>query len=137
MTFHSGRKGTCTINGTEIPIISWRVNASAEMVRFRNSKTGKFSLVESTFLPLTFNVVLDFDFDAPPYVSPLNIVPGSSLTTVKLFINGTADTTNCWTIPSAVVSSTPQDVSVEGKIGTSFAAEANGTYSMPGGVTPT
>lgn len=137
MTFKSGRKGTATVGGTELPTISWRVNPTAEIVTFKNSKSGPGApLREATWKDLTGSVVIDLDTDANPFGTPLNIQAGATITNLKLFPYGTADTNSAWTVPVAIVTSTPMEVAVEGKVGLSFEWAASGTFTGPTGYTP-
>lgn len=136
MTFHSGRTGTTTVSGNELPTVSWRVNPSVELQRFRNSKTGRFTLLETTFFACTGEVAIDTDFDAMPFAAPYNIVVGQTLSTTKLIENGGTGGTQYFSFPSIVVTSTPVEVVIDGRLAMSFTFEASGTYSYPGGITP-
>jgi hypothetical protein len=134
MTNHSGKDGTATINGAEIPLTGWSVNPTSDIVGFRNSKTGKFTKRETTFKDLTFSIDLDFDFDANPFAVGVGLIPGAALTNVKLYLNGVAGLFH--NIPEAIVTGTPQSLTVEGKIITRVNGVTNGTYALAGGVTP-
>jgi len=132
--FHSGKSGTATVNGNEVPLIDWSANSSAEIVKFINSKTSNYPLREATFRDFSGSFGIDFDFDNNPFGSPLSITAGTTLTNVKLFLNGTAGI--YWGCASAVVSDTPQQLSVEGKIVTRINFVTSGTVTAPGGATP-
>src|SRR3954462_5048285 len=100
MTFKSGLKATCTINGTEIPLINWSVRPAVTIQEFRNSKTGRVPKREATFVDLSGTVSYDFDFDANPF-STLNVVPGQKITNLKLYLNGTSGLFH--SLPSAII----------------------------------
>jgi hypothetical protein len=134
--FKSGRTGTAMINGNEVALTRWRINPTTETVRFRNSHTSKFSKVEQTFYELTGTIEVDYDQDAPLSGSPTNVVVGALLTNVKLITAGGTAGTNFWLIPSALVTSTPQELVIDGKTTTSFDFINNGTFSYPGGAVP-
>lgn len=135
MELHSGKTGTVTIaSGTstvELPITNWNVDPTTEIVNFRNSKTGNYSVKESTFKDCTFSVAFDHDFDENPFAAPLSLDPGDELTNVKLFLNGGTSGTSFWLFPSAIVVGTPQTLEIEGKINTTINAEANGAWTKP------
>ena len=133
-TYHSGVNGTCTINGTELSVISWRVNATNEIVKFTNSKTGLYPYREATFHDCSVSVVIDMDFAQDPFQTPLSIQIGTTLSSVNLYLHQTAPGAMnglYWGFPSLIVSSTPQDLTVDGKIGTSFEAVINGPFTYP------
>jgi hypothetical protein len=134
MTFHSGKTGTGTVNGTEVPLTDWAVDSSATIVQFINSKTGNYPKREATFRDLTGNFGIDFDFDANLFASPLSILAGVTVTNIKLYLNGTAGL--YWGIASAVIQGTPQSLSVDGKIITRVNFATDGTVTAPGGATP-
>jgi hypothetical protein len=131
MTFHSGKGGTALINATELPITDWSVDPTTEIVNFRNSKTGNYSKKESTFKDCDFSITLDHDFDANPFAAPLALVPGQTLTNVKLVLNGGSVGTSFWLFPSAIVKGTPQTLEIEGKIKTVINCTADGTWTSP------
>lgn len=129
-TFHSGKGGTATVNGTELAVTDWSVDPSTEIARFRNSKTGNFTKKETTFKEATLTITVDYDFDANPFSSlPL----GTTVTNVKLYLQGggAGGSGGFWDFPSAIVVSTPQSVAVNGNIQTSFNLENDGTFSAP------
>jgi hypothetical protein len=134
--FLSGRTGDVTINGTEVAVTQWRVDANVADVTFRNSRLGRFSSYETTFYEATGEVSVDLDIDAPMYGSPANVVLGSELTNVKLIVTGGTGGTIFWLFPTITVISTPQTVTIDGRIESSFRFRAKGTFSLPGGTTP-
>lgn len=137
MTNHSGFTGAATINGTEVPITAWTVNADIRFATTDNSLSGGFELVEASGgKRATFTINVDYDFDASPFGAPTSIVIGTTLTNVKLFLRGTAGA--FFLFPSAVVTGTPMTVDHSGTnmISVQVAGRSNGTWSYPGGITP-
>jgi hypothetical protein len=55
---------------------------------------------------------------------------GTTLSNVKLFLNGT--TGDYWDIPSFVVTDTPQQLAVDGKITTRVSGRSDGAFGYPG-----
>ena len=116
--FHSGYFGTAALGSNELSITSWEVHPTAQLVEFKNSKSGGFVLREATFKDCTVTIDLDFDFGNNPFQSPFAIQPGTTLSTVKLFLfqsaAGMLDGL-AWTFTSLVVDSTPQQLKVDGR----------------------
>lgn len=132
----SGRTGTATINGNEVALVNWNVNPTSEIVRFKNSRSGRFPKTESTFFDATVSFSIDYDFDAGIFESPTSVTPGTVLTNVKLFLTGGTSGTKYHNFPLLVVQGTPQSLQIDGKIATSVNCVADGTYSLAGGITP-
>src|SRR4051794_39671787 len=122
MTFHSGVGGTATIGGTELPVTDWSTDPTVEIVPFRNSKTGSFSVKEATYKDANFSIGVDYDFDSNPFAVAGGITIGTILSTVKLPLRGagTGGTAPFWLFPSAIVVSTPQRLEVNGRVTTTF-----------------
>jgi hypothetical protein len=136
MSYHSGRTATATINGNEPPVVSWRVNPTVGRQEFRNSKTGRFPMREATFFDISGSIAIDYDDAASPFAAPFNIVVGTIITNLKCYIyNSTSGP--FWNIPSALVTSTPNEITVDGRNALSFDWEVNGSFQYPGGITPT
>jgi hypothetical protein len=134
MQFHSGVMGSATINGVELPILSWKVQPRADIVSFKNSKTGAYPQREATFKDARVELALDLDFDNYPFASSPGVVIGAAISEVKLYLHGASG--DYWLFPSMIVESNPMDVVIDGKIATSFTALPNGSFSYPTGITP-
>lgn len=146
--FHSGKYGTGTVNGVEIPLISWDVEPTVDIVRFLNSKTGSYPKREATFYDASVTLVFDLDFDAYPFATPINLIPGQ-IVTAKLYMRQTANSAlngDFWQFPKTgldtssnglVVQSAPMSLNVDGKIGTSVSCLITGAFAWPTGISPT
>lgn len=132
----SGFTGTATIGSgpTELPVVGWGVNASATILKYFNSLTGKHPAKAATFSDLDFFIDVDFDASNQPFsTSPLGIVPGLQLTLVKLRIDGPAGS-SFWDIGNSLVQGIGNGLTREGKISTRLNCTANGaTWTAPGG----
>jgi hypothetical protein len=130
--FHSGSFGTAALGSNELSITGWEVNPTAQLVEFKNSKSGGYVLREATFKDCSVTIDADFDFGNNPFQSPYSITPGTTLTNVKLCLHqstsGALDGL-AWTFTSLVVDSTPQKLLVDGKVTTRFTAKGNGSYT--------
>lgn len=138
-TFHSARFGTAYCGSStanvELPTRSWQVNDNAETVTFRNSKTGRFTVAEQTFVQATFSISYDYDYSSNPFLvagGSVNIVPGTT-NAVRLFVGGNATPTNSafWDMPVAICTSISQQMNMEGKLETTANFMATGTFTEP------
>lgn len=130
--FHSGYLGTAALGSNELSVVSWDVQPTAQLVEFKNSKSGGYVLREATFKDCTVTLEVDFDFGNNPFQSPYSIQPGTTLANVKLCLQQSAPGQLdglAWTFASLVVESTPQKLEVDGKITTRFTAKGNGSYT--------
>lgn len=136
MDFQSGIDGKAFVGASELAIIGWTTNPTSEVQRFRNSKTGRFTLKEPTFKDVTGTVTIEHDFDDPIFELGTPIEAGEFIEDVKLYLrkNDTAPlaTEPYWSFPSMLVTSTPQSLEVDGKIQTSFNFEGDGEFGTPG-----
>lgn len=137
--FHSGRFATAYVGTTtanvEQPITSWTVNESTETQRFRNSRTGRFTVAEQTFVNAGFSLVCDKDFANNPFLTAnggLSIIAGVT-NAAKLYIGGNSTPTNAafWDFPQSILSSTTDTVTVDGKPGLSYNFDGSGVFVEP------
>lgn len=138
-TFHSGRFGTAYCGSStaniELPTRSWSVDDNAEVVTFRNSKTGRFTVAEQTFVGATFSINYDYDYSSNPFLvagGSVNIVPGTT-NAVRLFVGGNSNATNSayWDFPVSICQRVNQQMNLEGKLETTASFMATGTFSEP------
>lgn len=129
----TGIGGTATINGTELPVTSWNVSPQATIQEYKNSLSGGHPVRAATFDDGgAFTIVFDWQDSSNPFGAPLSLRVGQSVTAVKLYLDGNAGSLY-WSFPVAIVRSLPQSITVDGKIMTSLALVASGTYGAPGG----
>jgi hypothetical protein len=135
--FYSGVGGTASL-GTpafQLPITDWEVRPTAQITRFRNSKTGPYDLVEASWLNATVTVSIEYDFNNNPFQPPPSIQVGTELKNVRLYLHqsgpGNMDG-SAWSFPSLVVTGTPQTLPLSGQnIVTKFTCVTNGPFSYP------
>jgi hypothetical protein len=130
--FHSGSFGTAAVGSNELSITAWEVQPTAQLVQFKNSKSGGYVLREATFKDCSVSIDVDFDFNNNPFQTPYSLQPGTTLTNVQLFLHQSASGSLdglAWTFTSLVVDSTPQKLQVDGRITTRFTAKGNGSYT--------
>ncbi|HUB24554.1 MAG TPA: hypothetical protein VL992_03920 [Tepidisphaeraceae bacterium] len=135
--FYSGVGGTASV-GTppvELPITDWEVRPTAQITRFRNSKSGPYDLVEANYLNATVTVTVEYDFNNNPFQAPASIQIGMELSNVQLFLHrsntGSLDGA-AWSFPSLIVTGTPQTLRLTGQnIAVSFSCVSNGAFSYP------
>jgi len=126
-THHSGKNGGATVGGTALPVISWQFNPTGGTAEFVNSLTGGFAKNEGTIQRGSGTIVVDHDFAGNPFQAPLSITPTTTVANVFLQIY----TAKGWTIPSAVITGTPQSVVIDGKIATSISFVTDGAFTPP------
>src|ERR1700722_18944347 len=130
--FHSGSFGTAALGTNELSIVGWDVHPTAQLVEFKNSKSGGYVLREATFKDCSVTNDVDFDFGNNPFQTPFSLQPGTTLTNVKLCLHQTtagALDGLAWTFTSLVVDSIAQSLKVDGKVTTRFTAKGNGSYT--------
>ncbi len=132
MEFHSGVNASAKIGIVELATTNWSVDPSVDEVVFRNSKTNEYSVIETTFKQCTGTVDVDYDFDANVFTAATPLTIGAQITDLKLYLDDVADSTLFWLFPIAVILSTPQSVSTEGKITTSIRFRNSGIFYPPG-----
>ena len=87
--FYSGVGGTASIGQppVELTITDWEVRPSAQLTRFRNSKSGPYDIVEANWLSATVTISIEYDFGNNPFAT---IQVGSQLTNVALYLHQSA-----------------------------------------------
>src|SRR5271163_968181 len=87
--FYSGVGGTASVGSppAELPVTDWEVRPTAQITRFRNSKSGPYDIIEANWLSATVHISIEYDFANNPFQSPASIQIGSRLTNVKLFLH--------------------------------------------------
>jgi hypothetical protein len=120
---NSGYFGSFTVNGVELPVISWDLNTDATKVEIMNSQSGLYPLPYLTFIRPIFTVNFDRNFSgANPWGSPRNLIAGNQLTNLVLFENqpaqGTLNTATCpcWQFSNGAVLRNSETLAVAGKV---------------------
>ncbi|MGA2233319.1 MAG: hypothetical protein ABSH22_20645 [Tepidisphaeraceae bacterium] len=135
--FYSGVGGTASVGSppVELPITDWQVRPTAQITRFRNSKTGPYDQVEAAWLNATVTISVEYDFDNNPFQAPAAIQIGTLLTNVKLYLHQSAAGQldgSAWSFPTLMVTGTPQTLPVSGEnIVTQFTCVSSGPFSYP------
>lgn len=133
MSYSSGFGGYATINGTQLPVVSWSVNNPADLVVFKNSTSGNHPNRVATYTDFTCTIVIDWDEANQPFAAPLSIVAGQIVAAVKLY----ATASSFWGLTNMVVAGTPMQMVRDGKISTRVDLSfASGTIQYPGGGAP-
>jgi hypothetical protein len=135
VVYHSGKNaqfyaGTSTAN-VPLSLISCEVKTQSEIVKFRTSRTGNFTLKEQTFYDADVTAKIEWDFSANPFLGTngaLSMLQGGTVA-ARLYLNGTSGA--YWDFPQAWVQSNPQTIEIEGKIQTTVNLTANGAFVEP------
>jgi hypothetical protein len=131
---YSGVGGTASIGDppTELSITDWEVRPSAQLTRFRNSRSGPYDIVEANWLSATVTISIEYDFGAGPFAA---LQVGSRLTDVSLYLHQSAPGQldgPAWTFGSLIVTSTPQTLPLTGRnIVTRVSCTSDGPFSYP------
>lgn len=135
-TFNSprtGKDGTVTINGTELPITNWNTAPTAVVVPFVNSLSGGHPRKLPT---ITDGGMVSFSYDWDDtnncFGAPLSVRVGMILTNVRLYIDGSAGS-RYKSVPSLIVVGTPLSVEVPGKISGSIVGTVDYQWAEIGG----
>jgi hypothetical protein len=112
----------------------WVITPTGEELDITNFEGGGFA--DRLVGILDCEIMVDADYDSQAALSnfnnPPNIVIGAVLSTIKLYLNLTSGT-QFWLFPSAIVTTTPMNADVRGKLELSFTAKTKGTFSYPVG----
>ena len=137
----SGFYATATIGASpyELPIERWTCQPSAEMVVFKNSRSGPVVRRQSTFTDVRVTLYVDYDSSTSIYDL---LLAGQTASTIKLYLDqssrysGTGTGTGSldgsyWSFTSLLVESMPQDAMVAGKISQQITLLGNGSITYP------
>jgi len=134
----TGKDGRISIGGTTLALSSWSVKSDANGIEFTNFTSVADRNGEPTLFyegttgkkTLEFTVKGMWDADENPMDDPPNLDAGSLLDTVVLYVSVTNDIG--WTIPEAIVLSTPVTNEVNGKVEFEASCKATGQFYRPG-----
>lgn len=136
--FKSGKNSSIQlVSGTvitELPNFSWNVSGSQEVVRFKNSKTGTFAVVESTFKDCSFSCQADHDFAASPFVQTgFSIVnwPTNNAHIQLIYDRVSGTNAGFWDFPASVLTGYGAANASEGKPTEGFNYIASGAWVEP------
>lgn len=137
-THTSGKDGTVTVNGTELPITNWRVDPNIRVAETDNSLSGGFLLVATSngkMATVSFDV--DIDTASNPFAPAINLMIGKTLTNLKLHIDGSGGSL-FYLFPSFLVTNTPESLARNQTTmaNVTVTGRNNGTFSYPGSYTP-
>ncbi len=156
--FHSGFMGTAAFNAsgfsvntssgtpvmtaptvitaTELPVIDYSNNPTAEIQEIMNSMSGPNPLKEVTFVDdKEITISIDNDFARDFYSSAgVNLTPGTQVPWVLLFLHQSAKSKldgQYVAYSSVIVKSSPIKLEVKGRVALQFKMEANGPIFYP------
>lgn len=122
--FKAGFSGAATVGSAQVPVISWSVNPTVEIVEFKNSLSGVWVMRQPTFGDVSGSIVIDRDFSSNPFAGSLSLTVGTIITNLTLYeaaaTKGSPTSGDpAYTFASVLITSTPEQVVIEGKIGIS------------------
>lgn len=130
-TPRSGKNAVVRIGTTVVTCHDWSVDYSADELPVDNFEDGGFGRTTTGLLRAKITLEMDADSAANPYDSPIALNPGTVVTNLKCYLNGTSNA--FWLFPTAVVLTAPQKAGVKGTISNTFTLASQGVFSQPGG----
>jgi len=109
-----------------------------KLVEFMNSLSGTSIVRQSTFSDISGDLTMDLDFGNDPFSAPFNLIPGTILTNLVLYLKQTSKTPSnshdgpTIGINSVIIESVPISLVVDGKIGikANYKGAGNGTSAI-------
>lgn len=134
-TFNSGFYSTATVNGIELPMNRWGVNASATMIEVNNSLSGVVPIPYPTFQHYTVSLTIDRSYTHNPFGSPINFnLTSGNLTNVRLYENQSAKSMldgPVWVFSTVTIVDINQTVEIAGKNMISITGRGWQTVTLP------
>lgn len=132
----TGKTGSCTITSgtnpaTVLNITGWSVDPKATEHRTDNTGGSGFSDRITGIRDCTFTIEANYDAAANLFDDSPGIREGSTITTVKLYLQGTNNA--YWSFPSAKVLGIPMTSKVDDLTKYTINCANKGTFSAPTG----
>lgn len=133
MAFFSAKNAKVRLGAgaTVLTAKSWTVTSEADELDTTNFESGGYTEVIGGIKKLTVQIEIDWDSAANPFDSPRSIIPGSTISTVKLYVNDT--TGPYWSIPTLFIRSVSNPAEVRQTVRVSINGTGSGSYTLPTG----
>jgi len=133
MAFYSAKNAKVRIGAgaTVLTAKSWTVTSEADELDVTNFEGGGYTEVIGGIKKITVQIELDLDGAANPFDSPRSITPGSTIVTVKLYLNDT--TGPYWSIPTLYIRSCSNPMEVRQSARLSISGTGTGSFVHPTG----
>lgn len=131
MAFFSAKNAKVRIGATVLTAKSWTVTAEADELDVTNFEGNGYTEVIGGVKKLTVQIEIDWDSAANPFDSPRSIIPGSTISTVKLYVNDT--TGPYWSIGTLFIRSVSNPMEVRQSARVSINGTGSGSYTLPTG----
>jgi hypothetical protein len=126
-----GKHGKALVGSTDCNVEGWSVDHDADRIDVTSTRTAGYRGVITGVQGSTFTLTLSWDAAANPLDSPPALKAGTTLSTVKLYLNTV--TSPYWSYPTAKVLKTSNESKVDTKTTITVSCEADGTFTPPTG----
>lgn len=121
----------CGAGAATLTAKSWTVTVEADELDVTNFESAGLTYVIGGVKKMTVQIEIDWDGQSNPFEGSLSFVAGTTLTTIKLYVNDTSGP--YWSIPSLFIRSVsnPMEVRQSARVtinGTATAAGATFVY---------
>ena len=131
MAFFSAKNAKIRLGATVLTAKSWTATSEADELDVTNFEGGGYTEVIGGVKKLTVQIEIDWDAAANPFDAPRTLTPGSTVATVKLYLNDT--TGPYWDIPILFIRSASNPMEVRQSARLSINGTGSGTFTHPTG----
>lgn len=128
--FH-GKTSYFSVGGTTYHSGGWTVDVSVDDLRTDNTADAGYANRIAGVKDLKATVEMNWDASLNPFDSPPALKVGATISTTKLYLQGASGP--YWSIPSALVISTPMESKVGSVTKITFTIANKGTFTEPTG----
>lgn len=129
--FFTGKNGHAAIGATVLKITGWNCDDNADRHDVTNTSSGGHGNIITGVKRCPFTIEMNWDAAANPLDSPPSLGAGSTLSQVKLFLDGA--TSPFYLFPVAKVLGTPVASTVGDVTKITCNCESDGPYTRPTG----
>lgn len=136
-TFFSAKYAKVRVGAVVVTAKKWTAKMTAGEIDVTNFEGSGYSDVITGILSLVITIELDIDGALNPWdtaPSP-NLTPGTTLSTVKCYMNDTA--LGFWSLPSCKVIDCDNPMDVKAGASATFTIKNKGTFAVPTGALAT
>ena len=125
-----GKIGRADVGATTLEITGWSFEPTVEELDSTHTGSAGYGKVEDGVKRATLQISANWDADAHPTADPPNLVVGTKVSNIKLFLGDPADS-NYVDIPSAMVTSKPVSSDTGSLVTWQCNLRVDGTWTEP------
>lgn len=126
-----GKDGKATVAGVDVNVEGWSVDPTADEHDVTSTRTAGFGGVITGVKRCKGVLTMSFDAAANPLDNPPALAIGTTVTSVKLYLNGTSNP--YWDLPIIKVTGNPMESKVADVTKITINWTADGTFTDPTG----